>query len=317
MSAAETAPAPTSVASPSSANPAKDAFEHSEALQRIAAVPLVSDSLSFAQSAINAHPLLAHTYQFGQGAFNSSLKAASPITSRLHPQLAYVDSLAVKSLDFAESRWSYPFHANANELIEAAKTPADQARNLVQAYAAAIQQAYGERVYTPAKAAYDAHVVPAYEGAHTKFDEIKSQNAYLQRATDVVRDLQANLAKTVESISSRGKQEGDQATQKAQGISNALFAELDRVRAFASNLPDEGRKRVGPVLETFTETYERLSKEARNPDVPATTRFVNVLKFVREQSLPALQKAILHPSSAANGTSTTATTEKPATNGSD
>lgn len=51
---------------------------------------------------------------------------------------------------------------------------------------------------------------------------------------------------------------------------------------------------------------ERLSKEARNPDVPATTRFVNVLKFVREQSLPALQKAIVNPGS---------TTPKPTTNG--
>ncbi|KAN0061904.1 hypothetical protein ACQY0O_005899 [Thecaphora frezii] len=288
-----------------SSTPAKDAFDHSEALKRIAAVPLISDSLSFAQSTISAHPLLAHTYQFGENAFNSSLKAASPITSRIHPQLAYVDSLAVKSLDFAESKWSYPFHANTNELIEAAKVPADQARNFVHAYAAAILKAYEDRVYTPAKNAYDAHVVPAYDSAQHRFDEIKSQNAYLQRATEVVKELQTNLAKAVESISSRGKQEGDEATQKAQGISNALFAELDKVRSFASNLPEEGRKRVGPILETFSETYERLSKEARNPDVPATTRFVNVLKFVREQSLPALQKAIINPGSSATSTMTT------------
>ncbi len=175
--------------------------------------------------------------------------------------------------------------------------PADHARGFVQAYTAALQKAYGERVYTPAKSAYESHIVPAYDSAHTKFDEIKSQNAYLQRATDIVKDLQANLAKTLESVSSRSKQEGDQATQKAQGISNAIFAELERVRHFAQSLPAESRKRVGPVMDTFTETYERLSKEARNPDVPASTRFLNVVKFVREQSLPALQKAIINPPS--------------------
>lgn len=280
-----------------SSSPSKQAFDHSEALKKIAAVPLVSDSLTFAQSTIKSHPILATTYGYGENLFNSSLKAAEPITNRIHPQLAYVDSLAVKSLDFAESKWSYPFHANTQELIDAAKLPADHAKGFFNAYAAALQKAYGERLYTPAKSAYESHIVPAYDTAHTKFDEIKSQNAYLQRATDIVKDLQANLAKTLETISSRSKQEGDQATEKAQGISNAIFAELERVRHFAQALPAESRKRVGPVMETFTETYERLSKEARNPEVPASTRFLNVIKFVREQSLPALQKAIINPPS--------------------
>ncbi|GAC98150.1 lipid droplet-associated perilipin protein [Pseudozyma hubeiensis SY62] len=280
-----------------SSSPSKVAYDHSEALKKIASVPLVSDSLSFAHSTIQSHSLLATTYGYGENIFNSSLKAAEPITNRLHPQLAYVDSLAFKSLNFAESKWSYPFHANTKELIDVAKLPADHARDFVQTYAAAIQKAYGERVYTPAKSAYESHVVPVYDTASTKFDEIKSQNAYLQRATDIVKDLQANLAKTLETISSRSKQEGDQATEKAQGLSNAIFAELERVRSFAQSLPAESRKRVGPVIETFTETYERLAKEARNPEVPASTRFLNVIKFVREQSLPALQKAIINPPS--------------------
>lgn len=292
MSAA-TAPAPNGITS----SPSKAAFDQSAALKKIVSVPLVSDSLSFAQSTIQAHPLLATTYGYGENLVNSSLKAAQPITNRIHPQLAYVDSLALKSLDFAESKWAAPFHTNTQELFDAAKVPADHARGFVQAYTAALQKAYGERVYTPAKSAYESHIVPAYDSAHTKFDEIKSQNAYLQRATDIVKDLQANLAKTLESVSSRSKQEGDQATQKAQGISNAIFAELERVRHFAQSLPAESRKRVGPVMDTFTETYDRLSKEARNPDVPASTRFLNVVKFVREQSLPALQKAIINPPS--------------------
>lgn len=293
MSAAtQSAPAVNGISSPS-----KVALDNSKAFQKIASVPLVSDSLHFAQSTIKSYPLLATTYGYGENFVNSSLRMAEPITNQIHPQLAYVDSLAAKSLDFAESKWSYPFHANTQELIDAAKLPADHAVGFVSAYAAAIQKAYGERVYTPAKSAYDSHIVPVYDTAHSKFDEIKSQNAVLQRATDIVTGLQANLAKTLETISSRSKQEGDQATEKAQGISNAIFAELERVRHFAHNLPAESRKRVGPVMDTFTETYEKLSKEARNPEVPASTRFLNVIKFVREQSLPALQKAIINPPS--------------------
>lgn len=206
--------------------PSKLALDNSEAIKKIVSVPLVSDSLHFAQSTIKAHPLLATTYGYGENIVVSSLKAAEPITNRIQPQLAYVDSLAVKSLDFAESKWSYPFHANTQELIDFAKLPADQARGLFNAYASAVHNAYAERVYSPAKHAYDSHIGPAYDTAHTKFDEIKSQNAYLQRATDIVKDLQVNLAKTLETISARGKSESDQATQKAQSLSNAIFAEV-------------------------------------------------------------------------------------------
>lgn len=214
--------------------PSKVALDNSAAIKKIVKVPLVSDSLNFAQSTINAHPLLATTYGYGENIFATSLKAAEPITNRIQPQLAYVDSLAVKSLDFAESKWSYPFHANTQELIDLAKLPADQARGLFSAYASAVQNAYAERVYSPAKQAYNSHIGPAYDSAHHKFDEIKTQNAYLQRATDIVKDLQVNLAKTLESISARGKSESDQATQKAQSLSNAIFAEVSKPQSQCS-----------------------------------------------------------------------------------
>ena len=56
MSAAtQSAPGPNGV----SASPSKVAFDHSAALKKIAAVPLVSDSLNFAQSTIKSPPILA------------------------------------------------------------------------------------------------------------------------------------------------------------------------------------------------------------------------------------------------------------------
>lgn len=264
--------------------------QYGQAYRKITNVPLVSETLKTAHSTLESHPLLAQPYHFGGNVVSSSLKVAEPVTNRLQPQLAFLDTYAVKGLDFAESKWAYPFRASPNDVYKDARQPADQALSFFAAYAHAAQKAYEQKVFGPAKSIYDTRVAPAYDSANAQFQELKNQNAYLQRATEIVSNLQTNLAKTVESIGGRGKAEGEAAVQKAQGISNAIFAELERVRGFALSLPAESSKRIHPVLETFTETYERLNKEARDTSVPPAQRFRNVLQFVREQSLPALQK---------------------------
>ena len=289
--AAATASAPVS-----HTEPIKNVQQNSEALQKILSVPLVADSLKYASSTISAYPLIASLSTTGENLINSSLKAAEPLTSRLHPQFTYVDHLAAQTFDFAESKWAYPFHATPAQLYDQAKAPAEQARAVIKPYADAIEKVYGEHVRTPAKNLYDARVAPAVDSASKQFQEIKSQNAYVQRAVDSVQSLQGSLQKTLNDLSSRaGKLDGESAKKEAQGLSNAIFGELERVRSFALTLPTESRKRFGPVLETFTEAYEALNKEARNSTVPASTRFQNVIKYVREQSLPALQKAIVDP----------------------
>lgn len=261
-----------------------------EAFTRITKVPIVAESLNFAHSTLESHPILAQPYHFSENVVSTGLKAAEPVTTRLQPQLALLDSYAVKGLNFAESKWSYPFHATSEKVAKDARQPADQAVAFVAAYLNAAQKTYDQRVFGPAKSLYDARVAPVYDSANAQFQELKSQNAYLARATEIVSNLQTNLAKTIDSISSRSKQEGEAAANRAQGLSNAIFAELERVRNFATALPAESRKRVSPVLESFNDAYETLSKEARDTSVPAIQRFKNVLSYVREQSLPALQK---------------------------
>ena len=300
--AAATAPAPA---------PIKSVHDNSEALQKILSVPVVADSLKFAQSHIEAHPLISQTYHAGESILNSSLKAAQPVTSRLHPQFAYIDHVAAESLAFAESKWSYPFHATPQQLYDNAKAPADQARALVAQYVEAIQKAYDARVKTPAHNVYESRVAPVYDSATKQFEELKSQNEYVKRAADSVNQLQASLQKTLDGLSTRGKENGDAAKKEAQNISQAIFGELDRIRSYAQSLPSESRKRFTPILETFSEAYETLSKEVRNTQAPPTARLQNVLKYVREHSLPALQKAIVHPEQTqASGT------PSPAVNGS-
>ncbi|KDN50856.1 hypothetical protein K437DRAFT_61222 [Tilletiaria anomala UBC 951] len=263
--------------------PIKSVQDNSEAIQKILSVPLVADSLKYAHSTIEAHPLISQTYHAGENILNSSLKAAAPITTRFQGQLSYVDHLALQTLQFAESKWAYPFHATSAELYDAAKVPAEQARSILKPYTEALEKAYG------------SHVRPVYDNASKQFEELKSHNAYVKRAVHSISALQANLQKTVDGLSARGKENGENAKKEAQNITNAIFGELDRVRGFALALPAESRKRFSPVLETFSDAYETLSKEAKNSELPPAQRFQNVLKYVREQSLPALQKAIVHP----------------------
>ncbi|UZJ52871.1 hypothetical protein CBS101457_002191 [Exobasidium rhododendri] len=271
-------------------------YQYGQAFSKITSVPLVKESLDAAHSTIESHPLLAQPFHFGENVVSHGLKAAEPVTTRLQPQLSLLDTYAVKGLDFAESKWSYPFTATSSDVYRNARQPADQVLSFLAAYSQAVHKAYEERVIGPAKSIYENRVAPAYDSANAQFQELKNQNAYLHRASEIVTNLQTNLAKTVESIGERGKADGESAAHKAQNLSNAIFAELDRVRGFALSLPAESRKRVHPVLETFTDTYEQLSKEARDTSLPPSQRFRNVLVFVREQSLPALQKAIVNPS---------------------
>lgn len=299
-------------ATPATTNGASSSKQYGQAIDRITQVPIVAQSLNFAQSTINSHSFLAQPYHFGESVVSSSLKAAEPVTTRLQPQLAFLDAYAVKGLNFAESKFPYPFHATTEKVVSDARQPADQAVAFVHAYLAAAHKAYDERVFAPAKSLYNARVAPAYDQANAHFQELKSQNAYLARATEIVSNLQTNLAKTLDSISSRSKAEGEAGIHRAQGLSNAIFAELERVRTFASSLPAESRKRVSPVIESFNDAYETLAKEARDSSVPPIQRFKNVLTYVREQSLPALQKAIVNPSTApqANGNGAAAAPKK-------
>ena len=116
---------------------------------------------------------------------NQSLKIAEPITSRFNGQLSYLDLQAVKALEFAESKWAYPFNVTPGEVAALPK-------GVITAYSEALQKAW------------NANVQPQVDTASAKFGELKSQNAVLQQAADAIGHLQERLAKALESIKANG-----------------------------------------------------------------------------------------------------------------
>lgn len=151
-------------------------------------------------------PTLRTAQHFGEDVFNQSLKIAEPVTSRFNGQLSYLDLQAVKALEFAESKWSYPFTATPEQV-------AGLPRSVINAYADALQKAY------------EARVAPSVNTASAKFEELKGQNAFLQKTADAVAQLQQNLAKTLDHLKAN-KPNGEKAAGEARGIVNSIFDEV-------------------------------------------------------------------------------------------
>ncbi|KAE8215534.1 hypothetical protein CF319_g3030 [Tilletia indica] len=258
----------------------------SQSIRRVLGVPLINESLTFATNTINQYSILATPYHLTGSLLDSSLKAAQPITSRLHPQLALVDAWGAKAFDFAESHVPYPFHVTTEEVYKQALAAPHEIATRLRSMPGDAHRAYETRVYAPAKNVYDERIVPAYAQA-------KKENAVFQRAAEVVEQLQAKLSSTLETVRSRGKQDGDEASRKAENIASSLMGELERVRNFIGSVPAASQQRVQPVLDTFGTTYQNLSKQATDTSIPVSQRLQNILVYVREKSLPALQHAIV------------------------
>lgn len=254
---------------------------HSNAISKIANVPLVNAPLSFAFNTIESHSIFARPYHFGEDIINQSLKAAEPITSRFNGQLSYIDLQAVKALEFAESKWSWPFKATPQEV-------ANLPRSVINAYVDALQKAW------------DARVAPQVNHASAKFEEIKASNPLVQRAADAVQQLQSNLTQTINSLKANGV-DADKASAQAHGVVSAFLSELEKVRSFAGTLPAESRKRFEPIIESVNTTYHHLNKEVREGSGPLVPRLQKVLTYVQEEAIPGLRKAILQPNDTATG----------------
>lgn len=154
--------------------------------------------------------LLFHLFRlqhFGEDVVAQSLKLAEPITSRFNGQLHFLDDQALKVLTFAESKWSYPFKATPQQV-------ASLPLSVIQAYSDALTKAYEERV------------APGVQAATSKFEEVKSQNAFVRQTVDVLGGLQTRLEKVLEQVKSTGKAGEEKAAGEAKGLINSIFEEV-------------------------------------------------------------------------------------------
>ncbi|WWC61226.1 uncharacterized protein I303_103806 [Kwoniella dejecticola CBS 10117] len=80
-------------------------------------VPVVHDSVTYAQSVIQSNEYTAKLYATALALANKSYEVATPVLVRTKPLLESADGLAVATFDRAEATFPYPFKTPTQDLI--------------------------------------------------------------------------------------------------------------------------------------------------------------------------------------------------------
>ncbi|CAD6590841.1 MAG: hypothetical protein TREMPRED_005899 [Tremellales sp. Tagirdzhanova-0007] len=121
---------------------------------RLDGVPVVHDSLSYAQSILNSTQLTAQIYQTALGIAYKSYDMATPVLSRTKPILESADGFAVATFDRAEATFPYPFKTPTQDFI----------------------------VVKQAKGVYDARFAPMIHNAQPVIQDVVNRTAEINSA---------------------------------------------------------------------------------------------------------------------------------------
>ena len=99
-------------------------------LNRVASIPLVSDTFSAVHSSLISNRLTRSPYTTAQAISSSALRYSEPIAAKLAPIIVRADGFANKGLDAVESRYPYPFTVQSEDLLRALKEHSEYARDV-------------------------------------------------------------------------------------------------------------------------------------------------------------------------------------------
>jgi len=123
-------------------------------VSRLDGVPVVHDSLAYAQSVLNSTHLTAQIYHTALGLASKSYDIATPVLSRTKPILESADGIAVATFDRAEATFPYPFKTPTQDLV-------------------GVKQAKG---------IYDARVAPMLQHAQPVIQDVINKTAEINSA---------------------------------------------------------------------------------------------------------------------------------------
>lgn len=260
---------------------APSALLHSQTVSLIAEVPLVAGAVDYALSVIKGNPLLYRSYLLGENVFVKSLQITEPITSRFSTPLAAADGLAAYTLRLAKSKVPYPFEVRWEDLISFASTPVNSANEIVSNYRTNAQSLYDTHVKDNAKSVYEqtGKVVEQLQ---------QNENKYLQKAGNSIAAISDSLVSITTDYANKAKEDVGDGEVKAQGLVKNLYAELDNLHKFTLSLPNEGQKRLAPVVETISSTYKEISIDALDSSLPIQERITKITNYLKQETIPSL-----------------------------
>ncbi|KAG8925023.1 hypothetical protein FRC01_010782, partial [Tulasnella sp. 417] len=100
-----------------------------KSIDKLASIPIVSDSLSTIHQTLTTYVPTA--YGYGQALTTSAYSLSAPLQVRLAPLIVSADGYALKGLDAAEAKFPTPFTVKTEDVVQGIKTRKDNAVNAV------------------------------------------------------------------------------------------------------------------------------------------------------------------------------------------
>ena len=109
-------------------------------LRRVASIPLVYSGLETINGALSSNVLTRQPYHTAKGLSTTAYKYTEPLQIRFAPLIERADGIANKAVDFAESRYPYPFKAKPEDVASLVREGGQSAINAID-----------EKITSPAK----------------------------------------------------------------------------------------------------------------------------------------------------------------------
>ena len=198
--------------------PTTQQLVHSEALGKIASVPLVSGAIAYASTAISYFPIIERAYNFGDSVLAKALESIQPVTNAFAPQLKYIDSVAAGIIGYVENKFPYPFHVMPDDIAQYVEAKKDYGVGVFEGYKSTVEKTYDDRVVVPTK--------ELFKHVGDKYDQIQSENVYLQKASATIASIYEQLNLTLQELNKKAHGEVSDNEKKVQTIAGRFFTEV-------------------------------------------------------------------------------------------
>lgn len=216
---------------------------HFQIVSKIDSIPVVHDSVAYAQSLINSNKLSAKLYETAVGVASKSYDVATPVLTRTKPLLESADGLAVATFDRAAATFPYPFKTPTEELI----------------------------VVKQAKGVYDTKLHPVISGVIAKAASVNSAIGTRASATiHTSQDLAHALLEQLRQLTEQGVQlpsvlfEG--ASKASNDVKEIVFAKdvsvQEKSNKFASYVLEQAKPLIDEIYNyVYTAKSKAVEKE--------------------------------------------------------
>lgn len=237
-----------------------------KSVQRVAAIPVIADTVEAVHSVIQAHPYLTAVYDKAEEAAAYIYEQSKPIQQKLAGPIGQVDAVANKGLDFVQSRAPFVFEVKTEDIISRARQPADQAL------------AYGKTY----KEAATARLGPLVDQFHSQ----------LTRSQQTLASLQDKLQSGLQNVTKDPKAVPDQLKHLSEQLVGELGKLTQLVADKGKDLPQQVQQALSPLNEKLQKAYADIKDEMTKTEIPLTQRATHVLAYSRDQASPIVHEAI-------------------------